>query len=143
MKQRISVPVLVGLLASFSNTHAQVIPGGVASAGLTYVVPDVLVWYNTNQLAGHPFPGYVTNGPILNLDAQLGNTDLNNGNWDQNLTVLGDSTFLIAASTFADDGSWAGSTNAIHEGVIGNNTRPNQRNIVVFQPATGGVPKIG
>src|SRR5437016_5144318 len=114
MKQRISLPVVVGLLVSFSNTHAQVIPGGVSSAGLTYVVPDMLGWYNTNQLPGHPFPGYVTNGPILDLDAQLGNTAQGDANWDQNVSVLGDSTFLIAAATYADDGSWAGSTNAIH-----------------------------
>ena len=56
---------------------------------------------------------------------------------------MGDSTFLIGASTFADDGSWAGSTNAIHGGVIGDNNRPNQRHIVVFQPAAGGAPMIG
>src|ERR1035441_7365721 len=111
--------LLVSLLAICFNTPAQPIPGGGSSAGLTYIVPDMLVWYNTNKVPGHPYNGYVTNGPILNLNNQLGNLPLGNDHWYQNVTVLGDSTFLIAANTFADDGSWDGSTNAMSGGVIG------------------------
>jgi hypothetical protein len=130
-----------GFLAAAYIVHAQFIPGDPASAGSSYIVPDVAIWYNTNQLPGHPFPGYVTNGPVKVAD-QLGNLDLNNGNWDQNVSVVGDSTFLIGASTFADDGSWNGSTNAINQGVVGNNMRPNQTHIVVVQAAAGGAGKL-
>src|SRR5215467_7734483 len=58
----------IGLMTFCSGAYAQFIPGGVDSAGLSYLVPDTLVWYNTNQLPGNIFPGYVTNGPIHNLN---------------------------------------------------------------------------
>lgn len=90
------------------------IPGGVASVGLTHVVPDVLVWYNVTG-------GYVTNGPIGNLADQA----VNLGNWEPYASVLGDSIFLIEANTFANDGA-----------VV------NQNNIVALQPAAGGPAKI-
>lgn len=91
------------------------IPGGVASVGLTHVVPDVLVWYNQ---AG----GYVTNGPISNLADQA----VNLANWEPNISLLGDSTFLIEANTFAND-----------------LTPPvNQNNAITLQPAAGGPAKV-
>ncbi len=90
------------------------IPGGVDSVGLTHVVPDVAVWYNQTG-------GYVTNGPIANTADQA----VNLGNWEPYASVLGDSTFLIEANTFANDGSLA-----------------NQNNIVTLQPAAGGPAKV-
>ena len=57
--------VLAGLLASAPTVLPQAfIPGGVDSAGSSSVVPDVAVWYSKNQLPGHRYPGYVTNGPV-------------------------------------------------------------------------------
>ena len=109
---------------------------------MTYLVPDTLVWYNKNQLPDHPYPGYVTNGPIYNLEDQVPTTWTgpigtgNHGNWEPYLSVIGDSTFLIGCGLFADDGSWAGSPNFI--GVMGN-----QRYVLTFQPAAGGPPKNG
>ena len=131
---------LPGLFSIHSNALAQFIPGGPSSAGFRYVVPDVPVWYNTNQLPGHPFPGYVTNGPV-NITAQLP-TQIPfggfaaNGNWEPYISVMGDSTFLIGSGQFADDGSWNSSTNLM-------GSRPNQRYVVTLQNATGGAPKAG
>jgi hypothetical protein len=146
MKKQIDLATTVGLLALCSSAYAQFIPGGVDSAGLTYVVPDMAVWYNNGQLAGHPFPGYVTNGPVNTATlvgyTTLGNAALDNGRGDEFVSVVADSTFLIGAATFADDGSWNGSTNAMAGGLAGTGT-PNQRHIVVMQPAGGGAPKIG
>jgi hypothetical protein len=90
------------------------IPGGVDSVGLTHVVPDVLVWYSQSG-------GYVTNGPIVNLNDQAGNL----GNWEPYASVLGDSTFLIEANTFANDGSVT-----------------YQNNAITLQPAAGGQAKV-
>ncbi|PYJ79491.1 MAG: hypothetical protein DME22_25380, partial [Verrucomicrobia bacterium] len=78
--------------SNFSNP-ATLIPGGAASVGLTHIVPDMLLWYNG---AGN----YFTNGPV-NPTAQLANHQ----NWEPNISVLGDTTFLIGVNTFADDGS--------------------------------------
>src|ERR1051326_3415696 len=111
------------------------IPGDAASVGLSHVVSDVPVWYSSAQLPGSPFPGYVTNGPV-NLADQVSVTSQGNGNWEPYISVVGDTTFLIGAGMFADDGSWAGSTNLM-------GTRPNQRYIVTLQPAAGGAPRIG
>jgi len=99
--------------SNFSNPVG-LIPSGVSSVGLTHIVPDMLLWYNG---AGN----YFTNGPV-NPTAQLANLQ----NWEPNISVLGDTTFLIGANTFADDG-----------------TQLNQRFVVTFQPAAGGPPKIG
>jgi len=146
MKKQTRLLSVVGLLAFCSSAHAQFVPGGVASAGLTYVVPDMAVWYNSGLLPGHPFPGYVTNGPVARAAlvgyTTLGNSSLGNGRGDEFVSVVGDSTFLIGLATFADDGSWNGSTNAMAGGVAGTGT-PNQRHIVVMQPAGGGPPQIG
>jgi hypothetical protein len=152
MKKRISLSAIIGLVALCSSAPAQNIPGNVASAGLTTVVPDVLVWYNSGKLPGHPFNGYVTNGPV-DLTSLVGNTSLGNDHWFQNVSVLGDSTFLIAANTFADDGSWDGSTNGQYgSGVFGTGEttpptpttlgKPNQSDIVIFQPVSGGAPRV-
>jgi hypothetical protein len=107
----------------------------------------MLIWYNTNQLAGNFFPGYVTNGPIHNLNDQFGNTDAGNANWDANVSQLGDSVFLVTCATMADDGSWNSSTNGECKGVQGpgyNCARgANERCIVLFQPTSGDAPKIG
>ncbi len=89
------------------------VPAGVASVGLTNIVPDVLLWYSSAN--------YYTNGPVAG-GAQVANL----GNWEPYISVLGDSTFLVGANTFADDG-----------------TQLNQRFAVIFQPAAGGAPKLG
>lgn len=99
--------------SNFSNP-GYVAPGAIASVGLTNIVPDVLVWYN--QVGN-----YVTNGPINNLADQIANL----ANWEPNASVLGESTFLVEANTFANDG-----------------TLLNQNNIVTLQPAAGGAAKI-
>jgi hypothetical protein len=99
--------------SNFSNP-GYIAPGAIASVGLTNIVPDVLVWYNQTG-------GYVTNGPINNLADQAANL----ANWEPNISVLGDSTFLIEANTFANDGSLL-----------------NQNNAVTLQPAAGGAAKV-
>lgn len=135
MKTTLSSLCLVGLCATGASTVAQpFIPGGVESAGLTYLVPDMPVWYSKIQLPGQPYPGHVTNGPVDTF-LQLGTRSWNNGNWEPYLSVLGDSTFLIEAGMFADDGSW------LDPAPFGGS--PNQRFIVVLQPAAGGAPRIG
>ena len=124
---------MAGFLASCSTTYAQpFIPGGVDSVGLSYTVPDMPVWYSRLQLPGQPFPGYVTNGPV-DVAAQVSVTEKQNGNWEPYTSVVGDSTFLIGAGMFADDGTF----------ITPQNVRPNQRYIVTLQPASGGSPKIG
>jgi hypothetical protein len=89
---------------------------------LTNIVPDVLLWYNQNA---HTY----TNGPV-DIAAQ----EANLGNWEPYISVLGDSTFLIGANTFADDQTAPAAATA---------TAPFQRFVVTFQTATGGSPKIG
>src|SRR5262245_3838508 len=75
------------------------IPSGVASAGLTNLVPDRII-FNTGT---------------ANLD-----------NWEPNISVLGNSTFLIQANTFAADGALV-----------------NQRYALAFQPVAGGPNATG
>src|SRR6266498_4912755 len=140
MKKQIELLSLVGLVALCPIAYSQApIPGDVAWAGLTYIVQDTPVWYNKNQLPGHVFPGYVTNGPIYDLADQIGTTYTgdggNHGNWEPYISVMGDSTFLVGVSIYADDGSWNNSTN--HIGQTGN-----QRYVLALQPAAGGQPKI-
>jgi hypothetical protein len=178
MKKRISLSAIIGLAVLCSSAHAQTIPGDVASAGLTYVVPDVLVWYNGNHLPGHPYNGYATFGPITNLaavtnsttttsTAQVDPTAFGNDHFEAHVSRLGDSTFLIGAATLCDDGSWDGSTNWQGDGyinpgpepsplpgeypVIGGSKNgscpyyhafPNEANILIFQPASGGTPVL-
>ncbi len=99
--------------SNFSNP-GYVAPGAIASVGLTNVVPDVLVWYSGPANS-------VTNGPIYNPADQVPNL----ANWEPNVSVLGDSTFLVEANTFANDGSSSF-----------------QNNVVTLQPAAGGPAKI-
>jgi hypothetical protein len=74
-------------------------PGTIESVGLTRIVPDVPVVKTT-------------------VDAL--------GNWEPYASVLGTSTFLVEANTFAADG-----------------TDTNQRYVVAFQPAAGGAMALG
>ena len=103
MKKQTQLLSLVGLVAICPNAWPQSpIPGGVDSAGLTHIVADTPIWYNTNQLPGRPFAGYVTNEPIYNLAEQLSTkTTLpigsgNYGNWEPYTSVIGDSTFMVS-----------------------------------------------
>lgn len=126
MKKQIGLPVLLGLWTFGLGASAQtpVLPGGAAEVGLTNLVPDVALWYQR-------VAKYVTNGPV---DRTLQATNLDN--WDPFVSVLGDSTFLIGFTTFADDQTPpAGAT--ISAGA------PFQRFVVAFQPAQGGAAKIG
>jgi hypothetical protein len=100
--------------SNFSNPGI-LLPGSVASVGLTTVVPDVPLWYNK---AGN----FVTNGPIKLNEVQNPATL---SNWEPYISVVGDSTFLIGFNTFANDGTFA-----------------NQNYMVAKQPATGGTPKL-
>ncbi len=70
-----------------------VLPGDAAAAGLTRIVPDVLLWYNFSGM-------YPTNGPV-NTSVQAQNL----GNWEPYVSVLGDSTFLVENNTFSTDGA--------------------------------------
>jgi hypothetical protein len=88
-------------------------PVTAAAAGITNIVPDMLLWYNV--------AGYYTNGPVEVADQEA---DLSN--WEPYIDVLGDSVFLVGANTFADDGAFL-----------------NQRYAVTFQPAAGGPPVVG
>jgi len=98
--------------SNFSNP-AYAIPGGTDSVGITHIVNDVLAWWNVTG-------NYYTNGPILNPADEATNL----ANWEPNISVLGDSTFLIGANTFANDGAVA-----------------NQNYVVTLQPAAGGPAK--
>jgi len=69
------------------------LPGGVASVGLTHIVPDMICWYN---VVGN----YPTNGPVK-VAEQL----MTLGNWEPYASVLGDSTFLVEYNTYASDAS--------------------------------------
>jgi nitrite reductase/ring-hydroxylating ferredoxin subunit len=86
-----------------------------ATIGITNVVPDVLLWFNTN--------GTYVAGPITNLAAQVPDTTNGAGNWEPYIDVMGQSVFLIGANTFANDGTFS-----------------NQQFVVTLQPAAGGAP---
>jgi len=87
--------------------------GGAESVGLTHLVPDVLLWYHTNN--------YATSGPVI-VGAQVPY----NNNWEPYISVLGDSTFLIQENTYADDG-----------------TATQKRFAWALQPAAGGPARLG
>ena len=88
------------------------IPGGAASVGLTNIVADTILWFDSS--VNRPkLGGYVS----ANAVAPGGSVEPYAG-------LLGDSTFLLSANTYADDGA-------------------SMRFAVVFQPATGGAAKIG
>jgi hypothetical protein len=122
MKQLFNLSLTVSLLTLCAGAHAQPVyvatPTNVFGAGLTNLVPDMLVWWHVN--------GYITNGPIAQISDQVGDTSTGLGTWEPNISVMGDSTFLIGKNTFASDG-----------------TQANQNYVVVFQPIAGGAPKIG
>jgi hypothetical protein len=96
---------------NFSNPF-WLVPGSSESVGLAHIVPDVLLWYNTNNFA--------TFGP-LNPGAQVSYL----GTWEPYISVLSDSTFLIQENTYADDGAQA-----------------HKRHMAALQPAAGGSPKL-
>jgi hypothetical protein len=126
MKRQTCLAIAVGFLAVGPDARAQepFIPGGVASAGLSHIVPDVALWYD--RVAHH-----VTAGPVV---PSLQTT--NHDNWEPYLSVLGDSTFLIGFTTFADDATPP--PNAVITA-----GPPFQRFVVAFQPAVGGAAQIG
>jgi hypothetical protein len=90
-------------------------PGGAGSVGLVTIVPDMLLWYSTNN--------YYTNGPMT-----VGASAPNSTIWDAYDSVLGDSTFLIANVTYA---------NTYPDG------NANLCFALAVQPAAGGPPKLG
>jgi hypothetical protein len=107
--------------SNFSNPIT-VNPGGVASVGLTHIVPDVACWYDQTG-------SFVTNGPV-----KLAEAEAVQSNWEPYTSVLGDSTFLVGFNTYADDQTVP--PGASYSG-------PAQRFVVAFQPAAGGAAKIG
>ena len=88
------------LTSPFSAPRAiAFVPGSAESAGLGRVVPDRVL--------------FDTDTPNLN-------------NWEPNVGVVGTSTFVVEANTFADDGLFQ-----------------NQRYALAFQPVGGGAPVLG
>jgi hypothetical protein len=118
MKTKVQVAVFVSLLAtsfaSFGQNYVYT-PTNLAGAWVTTVVPDVLLWYNTN--------GYYTNGPVAPLYDEAPNNTNGLGNWEPYIDVMGQSVFLIGANTFASDGTFS-----------------NQQFVVTLQPVAGGAP---
>lgn len=100
-------------LRIFDVAPCNLTPCSSTAMGMTTVVTDKALWYNTAN--------YYTNG-FINPAAEA----VNLSNWEPYSSVLGNSTFLIEANTFADDGTLA-----------------NQRFAVTFQPVGGGAAKIG
>jgi hypothetical protein len=90
--------------------------GGPETAGSSYVVPDMALWWNTNK-------NIVTNGPV-NIAQQGAVTS--SDSWEPYASVVGASTFLIEFSTYANDGTLA-----------------NMNNVIAKQPAAGGAPALG
>jgi hypothetical protein len=99
--------------SNFSNP-AYIMPSGVASVGLTQVVPDVPMWYDNTANGG---AGGVKLGPIV----PLANQWPDNGTWEPWVSAVGEKDFLILAGKFADD-----------------STVSNQRYSLAIQPATAG-----
>jgi hypothetical protein len=85
-------------VVAFRSFVVPVRPGSIESVGLTRIVADT--------------PVIVPTGDAL-------------GNWEPYASVLGTSTFLIEANTFAQDSA------------------DQQRFVVALQPAAGGAPKLG
>lgn len=111
---------------NFSNP-GYLIPGSAESVGLTHVVPDQIVWYNTNssfesEILGNCIPG---------------DEAADNSNWEGYTAVLSDSLFLI---------TWGGFTSPYFPqpaGTGGSSSAPptqytNQNWVVIKQPADGG-----
>src|SRR5689334_18150307 len=112
MKTAAHCLLVIGLLALSTNAHAQRVPGGVDSVGLTNIVPDVALWYHSSN--------YFTNGPVK-VASQVASLDT----WEPYIGLMGDSTFLISANTFVDDGK-----------------AENMRPALAFQPAAGGPVRL-
>jgi hypothetical protein len=114
MKTQIKIAILAASLIFVSDALSRQFvytPTNAAGAWVTTVVPDVLVWYNTN--------GTYVAGPITDLADEATNL----ANWEPYIDVMGDSVFLVGANTFADDGTYT-----------------NQQYVVTFQPVAGGPP---
>ena len=88
------------------------IPCSVETLGLKHIVPDTLVWFSTTE--NKPKIGNF----VATTDAPL------SGSREATARLLGDSTFLLAASTFATNDSTKGS-----------------RTLVLI-PTTGGTPNL-
>jgi len=110
MKKQVGLAVSAGLLAFCCNGLAQFVPGGASSVGLTNVVPDVPIWYDSVS-------NRVRIGPIVPLANQVADQ----GNWEPSVSVVGEKVFLIQTDKYADDG-----------------TASLMRYILSFQPARPG-----
>jgi len=123
--------------SNFSNPVAPV-PAGAATVNLTTVVPDGIIWYNNvNPPAGQL--GQVVVGPVTPADELE-----DNGNWEPYTSVLGDSTFLISVTTYADSQTVPAGDAITFTTLNGQGVGPYaQRDIVVLQPARGGTPVVG
>lgn len=109
-KPYLRVILAASLLTCFYNGLAQFIPGGAPSVGLTNLVPDVPIWYDSVS-------NRVRLGPIIPLANQLPDQ----GNWEPWVSVVGEKVFLIQTDKYADDG-----------------TQSNERYTLAFQPARAG-----
>jgi hypothetical protein len=89
--------------------------GGPETAGSSYIVPDMALWWNSSKNAA-------TNGPV-NL-AQVGVVS-SSDSWEPYTSLMGNSTFLIEFSTYANDGTLA-----------------NMNNVIAKQPVAGGAPAL-
>jgi hypothetical protein len=85
------------------------------AVGLTNIVPDMLLWYDSNN--------YYTNGPVNPTEAVANSTI-----WDAYDSVLGDSAFLVANVTHSSDYGLGIADLCF---------------ALAFQPAAGGAPKLG
>src|SRR5439155_6305264 len=72
-------------------TQPAFIPGDVGSAGLTTIVPDTLFWFDSST--SRPKLGNVVVTNVIPLG----------GSVEPYAELLGDSTFLLAASSYASD----------------------------------------
>ncbi|MEI7935939.1 MAG: hypothetical protein WCK27_04555 [Verrucomicrobiota bacterium] len=113
MKKQVGLAVSIGLLAfgAYAQQPAYV-PVTPESLGLTRIVPDTLIWFNSLTMKPQ-IGGYV---PFVELSI------LNNQ--EATAHLLGDSTFMIAATTLAT-----------------NDTAFQSRTLAIV-PATGGTPKL-
>jgi hypothetical protein len=117
MKKQIGLSAIVGLLAFCSSSYAQnppVIPVTAESQGMTRIVPDTIVWFSSS----HVIPKL--GGFVSGDDVGMG------GSVEAGARLMGDSTFLLAASLKA--------TNDPTGTLI-------SRNLVLI-PAAGGTPKL-
>jgi hypothetical protein len=114
MKKQVGLAVSVSLLAfcSYAQPGPAYIPGSAEDVGLKRIVPDTLVWFKTATLSPQ------LNGFVTGADTAPGSSV------EATARLLGDSTFLLAASLRAT-----------------NNSAMMARNLVLI-PANGGTPKL-